>query len=212
MAASWYKWRRRGVRYLFVAFLLYLTFFAAGAFTTSTTHSRASSGERLYIVEQTEQAVMARLGTMKSTLYALASSVLVTGQSTSNNETSGTPTTNAEITATVNGVTTAFSNAFTVPAAADIGPNLLPNVKDPQAVQAQEVCPGYTAGEVEKTANGFTAILSLAGEPVSDNRRRERFGRFEKYCLERFVALVRSRHMLTSNSAMFTAPTLSTSI
>ena len=173
MAVSWYKWRRRGVRYLFVAFLLYLTFFAAGAFTTtastsnSTPLSSAGCAERLYFVEQTEQAVMARLGTMKSSLLALVSSVLVTGQSTAGNETSGTPTTNSEITATVNGVTTAFSNAFTVPAEADIGPNLLPNIKDPQAVQAQDVCPGYKAGEVEKTADGFTAILSLAGEPVS---------------------------------------------
>lgn len=173
MAVRWYKWRRRGVRYLFVAFLLYLTFFAAGAFTTtastsnSTPLSSAGSAERLYFVEQTEQAVMARLGTMKSSLLALASSMLVTGQSTAGNETSGTPTTNSEITATVNGVTTAFSNAFTVPAEADIGPNLLPNIKDPQAVQAQDVCPGYKAGEVEKTANGFTAILSLAGEAVS---------------------------------------------
>lgn len=173
MAVPWYKWRRRGVRYLFVAFLLYLAFFAAGAFTTtastsnSTPLSSAGSAERLYFVEQTEQAVMARLGTMKSSLLALASSVLVTGQSTAGNETSGTPTTNSEITATVNGVTTAFSNAFTVPAEADIGPNLLPNIKDPQAVQAQDVCPGYKAGEVEKTADGFTAILSLAGEAVS---------------------------------------------
>lgn len=177
MAASWYKWRRRGVRYLFFAFLLYLiAFFAAGAFTTTTTTSSiplssTKSAERLHFVEQTEQAVMARLGTMKSSLLALASSVLVNGQSTSGNETTATPTTNAEITATVNGVTTAFSNAFTVPASADIGPNLLPNIKNPQAVQAQDVCPGYTAGEVEKTANGFTAILSLAGEPVSDTFR-----------------------------------------
>lgn len=173
MAGCWYKWRRRGVRYLFVAFLLYLTFVAAGAFTATTPTSSiplssANSAERLHFVEQTEQAVMARLGTMKSSLLALASSVLVTGQSSSGNGTSATPTTNSEITATVNGVTTAFSNAFTVPASADIGPNLLPNIKDPQAVQAQDVCPGYTAGEVEKTANGFTAILSLAGEPVSD--------------------------------------------
>jgi hypothetical protein len=157
MAVGWYKWRRRGVRYLFTS-----------DNTTSTSLSSDSSAERLYFDGQTEQAIMARLGTMKSSLLALASSVLVTGQSTSGNETSGTPTTNSEITATVNGVTTAFSNAFTVPAAADIGPNLLPNIKDPQAVQAQDVCPGYIAGEVEKTAHGFTAILSLAGEPVSD--------------------------------------------
>lgn len=165
MAAGWYKWRRRGVRYTFVAFLLYLTFLATSAFTT-TAAPRPDFDERIRIVEQTEQAVMARIGTMKSSLFALASSVLVAGQNTTSDASSGTPTTNSEITATVNGVTTAFSNAFTVPAEADIGPNLLPNIKDPQAVQAQDVCPGYTAGEVEKTANGFTAILSLAGEPV----------------------------------------------
>lgn len=106
---------------------------------------------------------MARIGAMKSSLLALASSVLVAGQNT----TSGTPTTGSEITATVDGVATTFSNAFTVPASADIGPNLLPNVNDPQAVQAQDVCPGYMASGVEKTATGFTAKLSLAGEPVS---------------------------------------------
>lgn len=174
MAVGWYKWRRRGVRGLLVAFLLYLTFLVAGAFTTAPTAPRGtttsstapgvSSRERLYIVEQTEQAVMARIGAMKSTLLALASSVLVAGQNT----TSGTPTTGSEITATVDGVATTFSNAFTVPASADIGPNLLPNVNDPQAVQAQDVCPGYTASGVEKTATGFTAKLSLAGEPVSN--------------------------------------------
>lgn len=170
MAVCWYKWRRRGVRYLLVAFLLYITFVVASTFTTTTTAPRARTGsdDRLYIVEQTEQAVMARIGAMKSSLFALASSALVAGQNTSDSGSSGTPTTNTAITATVDGVTTAFSNAFTVPASADIGPNLLPNIKDPQAVNAQEVCPGYTAGEVEKTANGFTAILSLAGEPVSD--------------------------------------------
>ena len=175
MAAGWYKWRRRGVRGLLVAFLLYLTFLVASAFTatatitaprgitTSSTAPGTSSRERLYIVEHTQQAVMARIGAMKSTFFALASSALVAGQNT----TSGTPTTGSEITATVDGVATTFSNAFTVPASADIGPNLLPNIKDPQAVQAQDVCPGYMASDVEKTSSGFTAMLSLAGEPVS---------------------------------------------
>jgi len=204
MAACWYKWRRRVVRYLFVASLLYLTFYAAGAFTTS--RSTATSGERLYIVEHTEQAIMAPLGTMKSMLFALASSVLVTGQSTSNDETSGTPTTTSEITATVDGVTTAFSNAFTVPANADVGPNLLPNIKDPQAVQAQEVCPGYTAGGVEKTSNGFTALLSLAGEPVSDTFTAVLVAHLQ-FSFEPSVHAVRRRHLLTLYSATFMALT-----
>jgi hypothetical protein len=210
MAACWYKWRRRGVRYLFVASLLYLTFLITGAFTATTPRAGSSSG-RHYIVEQTEQAVMAHIGTMKSTLFALASSVLVASQNTSD----GTPTTNNEITATVNGVTTAFSNAFTVPASADIGPNLLPNIKDPQAVQAQDVCPGYTAGEVEKTAHGFTAILSLAGQPVRDLLKAHipvSLDLLMEMKLKTLRVSRRNQQMLTECSATSTALTLSTSI
>ena len=69
-------------------------------------------------------------------------------------------------TATIDGTPTKFSVAFTVPADSDIGPNILPNIKDPKAKQAQTLCPGYTASNVEKKVNGFSASLSLAGEPV----------------------------------------------
>lgn len=68
--------------------------------------------------------------------------------------------------ATVSGATSTFSIPFTVPAAADIGPNLLPNVQDPSAKQAQQLCPGYKASDVKHTANGFTATLNLAGDAV----------------------------------------------
>jgi hypothetical protein len=62
--------------------------------------------------------------------------------------------------------TTSESAQFTVPASADEGPNLLPNVKNSTAVQAQSVCPGYTASDVEHTTNGFKATLNLAGDAV----------------------------------------------
>lgn len=52
---------------------------------------------------------------------------------------------------------------FTVPEAADTGANLIPNVKDPEAVDPQSLCPGYAASNVHSTAHGFTADLSLAG-------------------------------------------------
>lgn len=67
-------------------------------------------------------------------------------------------------TATVDGTARTYSVPFTVPAAADVGPNELPNIYNPQAKQAQQVCPGYTASGVERTSNGFTASLSLAGD------------------------------------------------
>jgi hypothetical protein len=187
MAVSWYKWRRRSVRYTFIGFLLYLTFLVFEAFTATST--RLSSSERHYIVEQTEQAVMARLGTMKNSLFALASAILVSCQ---NSTGTGTPTTDGGATATGDGVTTAFSIAFTVPASADVGPNLLPTVKDPKAVRAQDVCPGYLAEVIEKRADGFTAILRLAGEAVSaalamdimDPFPAASFDQFECFALE----------------------------
>ncbi|KAK6387917.1 hypothetical protein LTR65_008372 [Meristemomyces frigidus] len=99
----------------------------------------------------------------------LALSSLVSAQSSSSqpadglSATAGTPTA-SYATATINGTATVFSVAFTVPASSDVGPNVLPNIKDPNAKQAQALCPGYTASAVERTANGFTAKLTLAGD------------------------------------------------
>lgn len=45
----------------------------------------------------------------------------------------------------------------------DTGATLIANIDDPEAVDAQSVCPGYTASNVITTDYGFTAILSLAG-------------------------------------------------
>jgi alpha-glucosidase len=59
-------------------------------------------------------------------------------------------------------VTTSFRAIFTVPASAQNGLNVLPNINDPQAVNAQDVCPGYTASNVVRTPYGLTAALQLA--------------------------------------------------
>lgn len=56
------------------------------------------------------------------------------------------------------------SAQFTLPATANEAPAVIPNIKDPQAVDAQTVCPGYTASNVQQTTSGFTASLSLAGD------------------------------------------------
>lgn len=60
--------------------------------------------------------------------------------------------------------TTTFRPIFTVPASADLGAVLLPNINDPNAVDAQTVCPGYIGSDVKRTPNGLTALLSLAGQ------------------------------------------------
>jgi alpha-glucosidase len=64
----------------------------------------------------------------------------------------------------INGTSTTFNPVFTIPASADEGPNLLPNIDDPQAVDAQTVCPGYKAAQVKEDEHGLTAVLTLAGE------------------------------------------------
>lgn len=75
-----------------------------------------------------------------------------------------TPTTATELTATIAGSVVTYSPKFTIPASADDGANLLPNIHDPEAVDAQQVCPGYTASNYVRNAYGFSASLSLAGE------------------------------------------------
>jgi alpha-glucosidase len=54
-----------------------------------------------------------------------------------------------------------------MPASADEGAQLLPNVVDPEAVNAQDACPGYKASQVHEDEHGVTAVLTLAGEPCN---------------------------------------------
>jgi alpha-glucosidase len=63
--------------------------------------------------------------------------------------------------------TTSFAPRFTVPASADFGFPILPSVEDPEAPDSQASCPGYLASNVQSIQNGFTADLSLAGEPCN---------------------------------------------
>lgn len=67
-------------------------------------------------------------------------------------------------TVVVDGVTSSYRAVFTVPAAADEGASLLPNINDPAAVDPQLVCPGYSGSNVVRTDAGLTATLTLAGK------------------------------------------------
>lgn len=63
--------------------------------------------------------------------------------------------------------TNAFAAQYTLPTAIDNGLPVLPNIMDPNATDAQTVCPGYTATAVQRTDYGFTAQLNLAGQPCN---------------------------------------------
>lgn len=63
--------------------------------------------------------------------------------------------------------TESFRSEFTVPASSNVGADLLPNIYDPEAGDAQAVCPGYAASNVLQTPTGMTALLHLAGNPCN---------------------------------------------
>ncbi|KAL2867446.1 glycoside hydrolase family 31 protein [Aspergillus lucknowensis] len=62
---------------------------------------------------------------------------------------------------------TAAPTQYTIPVAVTNGENLIANLDDPEAVDAQMVCPGYKALNVRSTKSGFSASLSLAGDPCN---------------------------------------------
>jgi alpha-glucosidase len=49
----------------------------------------------------------------------------------------------------------------------DVGATLIANIDDPEAVNAQSVCPGYKASNVLHTSSGLSASLELVGEPCN---------------------------------------------
>jgi alpha-glucosidase len=59
---------------------------------------------------------------------------------------------------------TSTSSQYTIPSSASNGQNVLANIEDPKAVDAQGVCPGYKASDVRHTSSGLTATLELAGK------------------------------------------------
>jgi hypothetical protein len=78
-----------------------------------------------------------------------------------------TPTSATGWSTTLAGTPTSFRPVFTIPASADQGADLIPNIQDPQAVNAQDVCPGYKASQLKETDGGISAVLTLAGTPCN---------------------------------------------
>lgn len=73
------------------------------------------------------------------------------------------PTRTSSPVATIAGQVVTYSPQYTIPASVDDGAPLIPNIIDPQAVNAQSVCPGYKASNLVQNDLGFNAQLTLAG-------------------------------------------------
>ncbi|KAI4600948.1 hypothetical protein KJ359_013111 [Pestalotiopsis sp. 9143b] len=104
--------------------------------------------------------------------------------------------------------TTSPGSVFTVPASADEGQLLIPNIIDPQAVDPQSVCPGYTASNVVETANGITADLTLAGAAcnVYGNDIEELILTVEYQDVDRLHVEIQPKYIGPENSTWFILP------
>ncbi|KAF1955215.1 alpha-glucosidase precursor [Byssothecium circinans] len=103
---------------------------------------------------------------------------------------------------------TSFKPVFTIPSTADKGADLLPNIMDPDAVDAQVVCPGYKAFDVKEDERGLTAVLRLAGAPcnVYGNDVEVLNLKVEYQAANRLAVNISPAYLNSSNSSWFIAP------
>ncbi|KAK4097931.1 glycoside hydrolase family 31 protein [Parathielavia hyrcaniae] len=111
------------------------------------------------------------------------------------------------------GPTTNQAPVFTLPASADVGKNILPNIKDPQAVDPQTVCPGYKASNVRNVSNAigsaWKADLDLAGRPcnVYGNDIEHLTLSIDYHFDDRVHVEIRPRYIGPANESWFLLPT-----
>lgn len=115
---------------------------------------------------------MARTSFLTAASLLSSFQTLTSAQTTSNSADGLGPTAQPSSSVTVgivdiSGTPTTYRSVFTIPASADEGANVLPNIEDPQAADPQDVCPGYKASHVQEDEYGLSAILTLAGEPCN---------------------------------------------
>ncbi|PVH95481.1 glycoside hydrolase family 31 protein [Periconia macrospinosa] len=60
-----------------------------------------------------------------------------------------------------------FTPTPTLESSANLAPSVTPNIVDPTAPNAQEVCPGYIASNIRTSNTGIVADLTLAGDPCN---------------------------------------------
>jgi alpha-glucosidase len=97
---------------------------------------------------------------------------------------------------------------FAVPAAADNGASLIPNIYDAQAINAQDVCPGYVASNVQRTAHGLTATLTMAGPAcnVYGNDVDTLDLTVEYQSADRLAVNIHPTHLSPSNTSYYILP------
>jgi alpha-glucosidase len=146
---------------------------------------------------------------MARTSFLQASAVLASFLSLTHAQASQSATpTNSGWSTTLNGTPTSFRSVFTIPASADVGADVLPNIQDPKAVNAQDVCPGYKASQLQQTDAGISAVLTLAGAPcnVYGTDIEILTLKVEYQSKDRLAVNIRPAHLDASNSSQWVIP------
>lgn len=106
------------------------------------------------------------------------------------------------------GTASSYRAVFTVPAAADEGPSLLPNIKDPAALDPQLVCPGYSGSNVVRTDAGLAATLTLAGKACNLYGTDVEFLNLtvEYQSADRLSVQITPAHLDASNATQYNLP------
>jgi alpha-glucosidase len=146
---------------------------------------------------------------MARTSFLQASAVLASFLSLTHAQASQSAApTNSGWSTTLNGTPTSFRSVFTIPASADVGADVLPNIQDPKAVNAQDVCPGYKASQLQQTDAGIRAVLTLAGAPcnVYGTDIEILTLKVEYQSKDRLAVNIRPAHLDVSNSSQWVIP------
>lgn len=99
----------------------------------------------------------------------------------------------------------AFPPTPAIPTSLNYAPSVTPNVLDTTAPNAQEVCSGYKASNVEETSDGLTADLTLVGDEcnVYGNDIADLVLSVEYQSKERLSVRITPKHLAPSNESLY---------
>lgn len=110
------------------------------------------------------------------------------------------------------GQSTSYPAIPTLASSLNTAPSLVPTIEDLTAPNAQTVCPGYIASNIEENGTGFTADLTLAGEPCNayGNDVADLVLSVEYQTAKRLNVRILSRYLAPQNSSQFILPSFLT--
>ncbi|KAK0253659.1 hypothetical protein LTS09_011237 [Friedmanniomyces endolithicus] len=92
-----------------------------------------------------------------------------------------------------------------LPSSINYAPSVTPNIMDTTAPNAQVVCPGYTASDVQETTTGLTADLTLGGQGCNAHGNDVKYLTLsvQYQSQERLAVRIYPKHLQPSNQSLY---------